>query len=179
MSDPFIGEIRAFGFHFAPTGWALCNGQTLSISQNSALFAILGTTFGGNGQTTFNLPNLQDRAPMHWGQGAGLSPRQLGEVLGSQTVSLTTTEIPAHNHIVGTLEPQTGSQSTAAPSATALLGASGSGGKAYNPNVTNFDALFSPKAIGPNGGSAPHQNMQPLLTLNFCIALQGLFPTRN
>lgn len=178
MSEPFIGEVRAFGFHFAPVGWAFCNGALMSIAQNPALFSILGTTFGGDGTATFGLPDLQDRAPMHWGQGVGLTPRVIGEVLGSQSVTLTTAQMPSHSHTIQTQAGNTLSQEKSEPSAAAWLGVSASG-KAYNPNEVPFDATFSSKAIAVNGGSAPHQNMQPLLALNFCIALQGIFPARN
>jgi len=179
MSDPFIGEIRAFGFHFAPINWAFCNGQVMSISQNAALFSILGTTFGGDGVNTFNLPNLQERAPMHWGNGAGLTPHVLGETTGASTETLTINEMPAHSHSVQTTAGGTLSQEQTSPGAAAFLGISGAGGKAYNNTAVAFDAPFSPKAVGNNGGSQPHQNLQPLLAHNFCIAVNGIYPTRN
>jgi microcystin-dependent protein len=178
MSEPFIGEIRAFGFNFPPRNWAFCNGQLMGISQHSALFAILGTTYGGDGSQTFALPNLQDRAAMHWGHGPGLTPRVIGEVLGSSTVTLTIDQMPSHSHAVSTQAGNTTSQSQVAPSSNAALGLS-SVGKAYIPTAVPFDKTFSGRAIGVAGGATPHENMQPILALNFCISLQGLFPSRN
>jgi len=179
MSEPFIGEIRAFGFHFAPVNWAFCNGQALSIAQNAALFSVLGTTFGGDGQQTFNLPNLQDQAAAHWGQGAGLTPRTLGETFGSQTETLSIAEMPSHNHMIQTYGAGTATQQIATPSAAAWLGNTAGGGKTYNAPGSAIDTNFSPKGIGLNGGGQAHSNVQPLLALNFCIALNGIFPTRN
>lgn len=179
MSNPYIGEIRAFGFNFAPYQWAFCNGQTVAISQNTALFSILGTTYGGNGQTTFNLPNFQDMAPMHWGSGPGLTPRVIGQTTGTPTVTLTTNEMPAHNHMIQVAEASgAAGQNQPAPSAQAWLGGSAPG-SAYIDTTSSLNAPFSPKGIGPDGGSQPHQNMQPILTVNFCISLYGIFPTRN
>ncbi|MFN2608075.1 MAG: phage tail protein [Acidimicrobiales bacterium] len=170
MSDPFIGEIRMFGGNFAPRGWALCNGQLLSISQNTALFSLLGTTYGGNGQTTFGLPNLQSRVPMHAGQGPGLSPRTLGEVAGEESVTLTTTQMPAHGHLA--------SGTNTAGAATRPGGnvpAATSAG-AYGPSPTDpMNGSF----IASAGGSQPHDNMSPYLVVNFIIALEGIFPSRN
>lgn len=173
MSEPFLAEIRMFGFNFAPRGWAFCNGQIMSIAQNTALFSLLGTFYGGNGTTTFALPNLQASAPMHQGQGPGLTPRSLGEVGGVQTVTLIQSEMAAHNHPVGC---DSGPGSVAAP----INGMWASGGRgrpsAYSANPPNTP--MSGAAFGPAGGSQPHNNMPPYLTVNFCIALQGIYPSR-
>lgn len=172
MADPFVAEIRIFPFNFAPTGWAMCNGQILPISQNTALFSLLGTTYGGNGQSTFALPNLQGNAPMFWGQGPGLSLHDLGEMAGSETVTLLESEIPAHSHA---LQASTEIGEDRTPVGEAF--AQSTGGNLYGaPN--NLVAL-APQALPPAGGSQPHNNMQPYLTLNFCIALQGVFPPRT
>jgi microcystin-dependent protein len=178
MSDQFVGEIRLFGFPYAPLGWALCNGQTMSISQNAALFAVLGTSYGGDGRTTFNLPDLQDRAPMHWGNGANLTPRVIGEPLGSATVTVSQAEMPVHSHSIQARTASTGTQTRSEPSAGAWFGSSGPTGKAYNATATN-SLPFSAKGVSPSGGSAPHPNAQPLLGLNFCIALEGVFPPHD
>ena len=175
MADPFVAEIRIFPFNFAPRGWAFCDGQILPLSQNTALFSLLGTTYGGNGQSNFALPNLQGRAPMHPGQGPGLSLHDLGETGGSETVTLLETEIPSHSHGAqgkGTPPPSTGST----PGPTLTFGRS-NGGTAYTA-AANLGAM-SPSTISPVGGSLPHNNLQPYLTLNFCIALQGVFPPRS
>lgn len=177
MSEPFIGEIRAFGFHFAPRNWAFCNGDLMSIAQNPALYAILGTSFGGDGTSTFGLPDLRDRAAMHWGQGLGLTPRVIGEQLGTRTVTLVDGEMPSHSHTLLTEASGTTSQQTAEPTNTAWLGIAGA--KVYDATISGFDAGFSSRAIGVGGGSSPHQNMQPVLALNFCIALNGIFPPHN
>jgi microcystin-dependent protein len=176
MSSPFVAEIRMFGFNFAPTGWAQCNGQILPISQNTALFSLLGTTYGGNGQSTFALPDLQGNAPMHPGQGQGLSLRDLGEMSGSQTVTLLESELPFHNHL---MMAATTPGTLTAPAPDRGLSRM-QGGNAYVPGSP--PPAFVPMAfqtIAPNGGSLPHNNMQPFLTLNFCIALQGVFPPRS
>lgn len=175
MSDPFVAEIRIFGFTFAPRGWAQCNGQILPISQNTALFSLLGTTYGGNGQSTFALPNMQGNAPMHPGQGPGLSLHDLGEMGGSDFVTLLESEMPAHNHFVqckGAPPPA----NAGIPDPAVCLSRS-SGGTAYTAPA-NFGTM-SPNMIAPAGGSLPHNNMMPYLTLNFCIALQGVFPPRT
>jgi len=174
MADQFVAEIRIFPFNFAPTGWAMCNGQLLPISQNTALFSLLGTTYGGNGKSTFALPNMLDSAPMFWGQGSGLSLYDEGEASGTQNVTLLQTEMPIHDHVVqGNFNP--GDVST--PSAATAL-TNSSPANAYttgNPSL----ALMSPQAISVAGSSFPHNNMMPYLTLNFCIALQGIFPPRG
>ena len=175
MSNPFVAEIRIFGFNFAPRGWAFCDGQILPLSQNTALFALLGTTYGGNGQSTFALPDMIDRTPMHPGQGAGLTLRDLGEQSGSQFVTLLESEMPFHNHTaMAKGGPPPGNAGAPDPS---LSFARSSGSTAYSSTVNNLTTM-SPATIAPAGGSLPHNNMMPYLTLNFCIALQGVFPSR-
>jgi microcystin-dependent protein len=179
MSEPFLGMIAIYGFNFAPRGWAMCNGQILPIAQNTALFSLLGTTYGGNGQTTFALPNLQSRVPIHFGQGPGLSSYDLGQAAGTETVTLTGNQIPAHTHQV------------------ACVAGAGTASKVANNLPANFSidpppasvSLYSnaaasgfmaPTMIPPSGGgNQPHENIQPYLALNFCIALEGIFPSRN
>jgi microcystin-dependent protein len=173
MADPFVAEIRIFPFNFAPKGWAFCNGQLLPISQNTALFSLLGTTYGGDGKSTFALPDLQGSAPMHPGQGPGLSNHDLGEVGGSETVTLLESEIPAHAH---TLRASSDDAELSAPSPNRVLARS-SGGFAYA-SAQSLVPMAS-EALSPAGGDAPHNNMQPYLTFNFCIALQGVFPPRT
>ena len=175
MTAPFVAEIRMFGCNFAPKGWAQCNGQLLPISQNTALFSLLGTFYGGDGKSTFALPNLQGSAAMHQGQGAGLSPRVLGEIGGETSVTLLLTEMPLHNHSVMGQNAHLGSIPTVDP--TQGLGKAAGG----NPYSSQTDALtqMSPSAISPAGGSLPHNNLQPYLCVNFCIAMQGVFPARN
>ena len=175
MADPFVAEIRIFPFNFAPRGWAFCNGQILPISQNTALFSLLGTTYGGNGQSTFALPDLQGRAPMHPGQGPGLSLHDLGETGGSETVSLLESEIPAHSHTMRAnnsdgLQPTPTSNVSSAPGADRDL-------FWYKSSAPN--QVMNVNASGLTGGSLPHNNLMPYLTLNFCIALQGVFPPRT
>lgn len=174
MADPFVAEIRIFPFNFAPKGWAFCNGQLLPISQNTALFSLLGTTYGGDGKSTFALPNMQGNVPMHPGQGPGLSPHDLGEIGGSETVTLLESEIPAHNHSV---LAQTSGRNLRAPSSSTSLARSGRG-PAYQSNTGTNLVPMAAQTVSPAGGSSPHNNMQPYLTLNFCIALQGVFPSR-
>jgi microcystin-dependent protein len=174
MSSPFVAEIRIFGCNFAPTGWAMCNGQILPISQNTALFSLLGTTYGGNGQSTFALPNLEGAAPVHPGQGPGLSLYDLGQMGGEQTVTLLESEIAAHNHFV---QAYTGDPADSRiPKPTESLGAPAPG-LLYNPSTSQL-ATMALQTFSPTGGSLPHNNMMPFLTLNFCIALQGVFPAR-
>lgn len=174
MADPFVAEIRIFPFNFAPTGWATCDGQILPISQNTALFSLLGTIYGGNGQSTFALPNMAGNSPMHPGQGPGLSLHDLGEDSGSGSVTLLTSEIPAHNH---TMMAQPLIANLAAPDPTRALARS-SGGFAYTNDPVGAQAM-NPLMLATSGGSLPHNNMMPFLTLNFCIALQGVFPPRT
>lgn len=170
MADPFVAEIRIFPFNFAPKGWAWCDGQLLPLSQNTALFSLLGTTYGGNGKSNFALPDLQGRAPMHPGQGPGLSLHDLGETGGSETVSLLESEIPAHSHPMSmSLRPGDNLN----PQGLAL----GTGNAAY---VAPANLQFmAPEALAPAGGDQPHNNLQPYLTFYFCIALQGVFPPRT
>lgn len=179
MTAPFIGEIRIFGFNFAPVGWARCDGSFVSISQNTALFSILGTTYGGNGQTTFALPNLLGRVPVGAGSGPGLPAVALGESLGTNSVTLTANQIPQHNHTLnaGILSAPNPAQNVATPSATAFLGLSG-------PNNTYSDAATAnttmhPGALSTVGGGQAHENRQPFVATNICIAVFGIFPSRN
>ena len=170
MSDQFLAEIRIFPFFFAPTGWAFCDGQILPLSQNTALFALLGTTYGGDGKSTFALPDLQGSAPMQPGQGQGLSLRDLGEMSGVESITLLQSEIPIHTHTAfGSGEDDDSTQP---------------GGHSYGNLSVVYAAgnspltQMAPQSLSPAGGGLPHNNMQPYLTLNFCIALQGIFPQR-
>ncbi|WP_408896003.1 phage tail protein [Nocardioides sp. R1-1] len=172
MTDQFLAEIRVFPFTFAPTGWAFCDGQLLPISQNTALFALLGTMYGGDGKSTFALPNLQGRAPLQHGHGAGLTPRVIGEQSGSAQVTLLQSEIPAHSHVLRADVVDVAD--TSVPNPNAAFGLS-SGGTLYQASA---NAQLDPTALAVAGGSLPHNNMQPYLPLNFCIALQGIFPQR-
>jgi len=174
MADPFVAEIRIFPFNFAPRGWAWCDGQLMPLSQNTALFSLLGTTYGGNGKSNFALPDLQGRAPMHPGQGPGLSLHDLGETGGSETVTLLESEIPFHSHA---LMASTDPANAQIPGPSLSL-ARASGGTAYNPSASGLVSM-SDQAIAPAGGNQPHNNMQPYLTFYFCIALQGVFPPRT
>lgn len=174
MADPFVAEIRIFPFNFAPKGWAFCDGQIMPLSQNTALFSLLGTTYGGDGKSTFALPNLQGSAAMHPGQGPGLSLHDLGEIGGSETVTLLQSEIPSHSHAMFAQNTPT-SQLADPTGATFDRPASG------NLFTTNLSSPvnMAPEALAPAGGDQPHNNMQPYLTFNFCIALQGVFPPRS
>ena len=173
MADQFVGEIRVVGFNFAPVGWALCNGQILPISQNTALFSLLGTFYGGDGKSNFALPNLQGNAPMHWGSGAGLSQRFIGETGGETAVTLLTSEMPSHSHV-----PQAGAASNAAAPGTGVIFGGGGHGKAPAYAPPGSPLPMNDSAVGAAGGGQPHNNMPPYLTLNFIIALQGIFPSR-
>jgi microcystin-dependent protein len=177
MSSPFLAEIRIFGFSFPPRGWAFCDGQLLSISQNTALFSLLGTNYGGNGQTTFGLPDLQGNAPMQQGQGQGLSLRDLGESAGEQTVTLLLTEIPAHTHTV-TCTDSPGTQNSPAAGIWSKATILRQPQTAYSDH-SNQPVQMNPFAFGITGSGLPHNNLMPYLCLNFCIALQGIFPARN
>ena len=172
MSDQFVAEIRIFPFNFAPQGWAMCNGQLLPIAQNTALFSLLGTMYGGNGTSTFGFPNMQGRLPMHHGQGPGLTQRFQGEQDGGENVTLLNSELPPHTHI---------------PNCNSLDGddigplgnvwaPDGAGSPEYAPAP---NATMNPNQLLPAGGNLPHNNLQPSLALNFCIALQGIFPPRS
>ena len=174
MSDQFLAEIRIFPFNFPPTGWAFCDGQIMPISQNTALFALLGTTYGGDGKSTFALPDMQGNAPMQPGQGQGLSLRDLGEMSGVETVTLIVSEIPFHTH---NLRGNFNQADLNDPSPARCLAAAGTGFLYQSDSASNLTQM-APQALPPAGGSLPHNNMQPYLTLNFCIALQGVFPQR-
>lgn len=171
MADPFVAEIRIFPFNFAPKGWAFCNGQLLPISQNTALFSLLGTTYGGDGKSTFALPDMQGNAPMHPGQGPGLSLHDLGEIGGSDSVTLLDSEMPSHSH---TLRGSTDDDDSTTP----VQHAYGQLSIVYAPGASPVTQMAF-QALTPAGGSLPHNNMQPFLTLNFNIALQGVFPPRT
>ncbi|NYT40309.1 phage tail protein [Sphingomonas sp. R-74633] len=175
MADPFVAEIRIFPFNFAPKGWAWCDGQLLPLSQNTALFSLLGTTYGGNGKSNFSLPDLQGRAPMHPGQGPGLSLHDLGEEGGVETVQLLESEIPNHSHTLrGSVEDAT--QGTLSNGVTI---STSTGGSLYQTTTNTNLVTMAPQALSPAGGDLPHNNMQPYLTFYFCIALQGVFPPRG
>ena len=171
--DPFVAEIRIFPFNFAPKGWAFCDGQILPLSQNTALFSLLGTTYGGDGKSNFALPNMQGNAPMHPGQGPGLSLHDLGETGGSETVSLLESEIPSHSHAMRADILDIADTNVVSIAASYALS---SGGTLYQ---AAGGALLNDNAIAPAGGDQPHNNLQPYLTLNFCIALQGVYPPRT
>jgi len=173
MANPFIGEIRPFAFNFAPRGWAACDGATLAIATNQALFAILGTTYGGNGQTTFQLPDLRGRVPVHASTGAA-GTVQLGERGGVENVSLTINELPSHGH---TVQATANLASSSSPVGNVLAAKPRGGADVYS-TATSLTSL-APTAVGSSGGSQPHPNMQPSLTVGFCIALTGVFPSRN
>jgi microcystin-dependent protein len=177
MADPFVAEIRIFPFTFAPKGWAFCNGQLMPLSQNTALFSLLGTTYGGDGKSNFALPDLQGRAPMHPGQGSGLSLHDLGETGGAETVTLLQSEMPFHTHqIMSSSNPPPANAGVPDPSVSLSRS---SGTTAYQvPPLSNL-GMMDPQAIGIAGASLPHNNMQPYLTFNFNIALQGVFPPRT
>ena len=176
MSEPFIGEICIFGFNFAPRGWAFCDGQLLPISQNTALFSLLGTTYGGDGRTTFRLPNLQGAAPLHPGQGPGLSLYRLGQTGGAQAVTLLTSEIPNHQHQA--LANTTGTQTERSTNNTWSTPGTGRGLNIYDPAPGSAPQM-SAQALQASGGSTPHNNMPPYLALNYCIALVGIYPSRS
>jgi microcystin-dependent protein len=176
MADQFLGEIRAVGFNFAPYGWALCDGQVLPIAQNTALFSLLGTYYGGNGTSNFALPNLQGSAPMHQGTGAGLSPRSIGETGGETAVTLLTSQMASHSHVAqNAVESDAGT-----PGPTTIFGGGGRGkDPAYAPASAANTVKLSSQAVGNAGNNQAHNNMPPYLTLNFIIALQGIYPARS
>jgi microcystin-dependent protein len=171
--DPFVGEIRVFGFEFAPDGWATCDGRLLPIGQNTALFSIIGTIYGGDGRTNFALPNLQGRAPMFWGTGPGLTEHYVGEAGGEGDVTLLGSELPVHQHA---LRASGARGQLRAPDTTHAL-ASSQLALYKQPRAAKPQPL-APEAVGESGGSQPHNNMMPFLAVNFCIALQGIFPPR-
>ncbi|MEM5585249.1 tail fiber protein [Roseibium sp. AS2] len=175
MSEPFIAEIRIFAGNFAPRGWAFCDGQLLPIAQNTALFSLIGTTYGGDGRTTTALPNLQGRAPMHPGRGPGLTSRRLGERVGAETVTLTEAQIPSHSH---TVRASSTSGGIAIPAVTTSFGRSGSDRAYHSDTASNLvDMAF--EALSTTGGGQAHDNVQPYLAMNFIIALLGLYPSRS
>lgn len=173
--EPFIGQVQLFAFNFNPRGWMFCNGQLLSIAQNSALFSLLGTTYGGDGITTFALPDLRGRVPNGQGSGPGLSNYQMGQAAGSEQVTLLQTQMPQHNHLME-VSDQPASQSSPA---NHILAVPGVGGEPLSAYGTSPDAIADPRSIGMAGSNQPHQNMQPYLTMNYCIAVEGIFPSRN
>jgi microcystin-dependent protein len=175
MADPFLAEIRIFPFNFPPKGWAWCDGQLMPLSQNTALFSLLGTTYGGNGKSNFALPDLQGRAPMHPGQGPGLSLHDLGETGGSETVTLLESEMPSHSH---SLAVSSDDGDLKAPTSNRVLARS-TNGFLYQNSISSGLQPMSDSALAPSGGDQPHNNMQPYLTFYFCIALQGVFPPRT
>jgi microcystin-dependent protein len=188
MSDQFVGEIRLFPFNFAPTGWAICSGQLMAISQNTALFSLLGTMYGGDGKSTFALPDLQGRVPMNYGTGAGLTERLQGEEGGSETLALTIGEMPAHTHTMtagGTLRGKNASADRQSPAGavpaieSAGVTATYSNALADTPMRAGGVTFSGPATAATAGGGTPHENRQPYLTLNYCIALQGVFPPRS
>ena len=182
MSEPFLGEIRMFGGNFAPQGWAFCNGQILSIAQNTALFSLLGTTYGGNGQTTFALPNLQGRFPMHWGNGAGLSPRTVGEMSGTENVTILTTQMPSHTHSFAPSANTNDGNTDAPAGAVPARPVDGSGNSisGYSSGLTPpSNTTMLAQTTGPAGGNQPVPIMNPFLCVTFIIALQGIFPSRS
>ena len=182
MSDQYVGEIRVVPFNFAPQGWAFCNGQLLSISQNTALFSLLGVNYGGDGRSTFALPNLQGSVPLHvgGGQGPGLSPYILGETGGEAGVTLLASQLPPHAHA---LAGSTATATATTPGPTVLLAAPPGNPRhpstLYKAGAVTTSVPLDPSMIGPSGGGLPHNNVQPFLTLNFIIALQGIYPPRS
>jgi microcystin-dependent protein len=172
MSNPFVAEIRMFAGNFAPTGWALCNGQLMPISQNTALFSLLGTFYGGDGKSTFALPNLEDSAPMNQGSGAGLSQRFIGEQSGTEFVTVLQSEMPSHAH---NAMPRLGLGNSQTPAAESWAGSNNA--KQYVNTAPNVQ--MSPLALSLTGGSLPHNNMPPYLVVTFIIALQGVYPPRS
>lgn len=186
MAEPFIGTIQAYGFNFAPRGWATCQGQVLAIAQNTALFSLLGTTYGGNGQTTFQLPNLAGRVPNGQGQAPGLSPYSMGQIAGTESTTLTTQQMPTHTHTYA-LNASTATGASSAPASGNFLGAPAGQDETslnpvavtiYTPTGTSVVPLAG-GSIGPAGGNQPFSIMQPYLTINWSIALEGIFPSRN
>jgi microcystin-dependent protein len=183
MANPFVGEIELFGFNYAPKGWAQCNGQILSIQQNTALFSLIGTTYGGNGVQTFALPNLQGRLPVGQGQGPGLGPWALGQTFGEENHTLLASETPGHNHFLNVISNPTLANNTDTPasnqylSQTTFSGELGAETDLYVADSAPANAMSS-SAIGVTGGQ-PHNNQMPTLVLNYCICLVGVFPSRN
>jgi microcystin-dependent protein len=180
MTDQFVAEIRPFAFNFAPIGWAICQGQLLSISQNTALFALLGTQYGGNGTSNFALPNLQGAVPMGQGNGPGLTPRSVGDTGGEDTVTLLDTQMPSHNHAMTAIADLATARLPAAGLAPAM--GHGQGRSAFNIETFTSNVpttTLAPGSVSPSGESQPHNNLQPSLVINWCIALVGIFPPRS
>lgn len=175
MAEPYIGQIIMAGFNFAPRNYAFCDGRLIGIAQNSALFSLLGTTYGGDGQVTFALPNLQSRVSVHQGQGPGLQNYPIGMATGSETVTLLMSNLPAHNHIVNASTSTANAQENPGGNYPGV-DTSGTGATFYN---TSPDTTMNVQMVGASGGNQPHNNLQPYLTINFCIALYGVFPSRN
>jgi microcystin-dependent protein len=183
MSEPYVSQIEIFGFNFAPRNWAICSGQTFAIAQNQALFSLLGTTYGGNGTTTFQLPDLRSRIPVGWGQGTGLSNYDLGQVGGVETVTLQQNQLPAHNHLINADSSAT-SGLTNVPSSTVTLGRSSgtASGSTFAVNIYNTGSApttLGSAAVGSAGSNQAHPNLMPTLCMNYCICLFGIFPSRN
>jgi len=176
MSEPFIAEIRIFAGDFAPRGWAFCDGQVMPIESNKALFSLIGATYGGDGATSMALPNLQGRAPMHPGRGPGLSPRRWGEVVGTETVTLSEAQLPTHKHEIVTAENQ--GAADVSPNNNAALSRSSFGDNLYQTESSANLTDLAPVSVSSAGGGQPHNNLQPYLALNFIIALFGLYPSR-
>jgi microcystin-dependent protein len=180
MSQPFLGQLAMFAGNFAPLGWAICNGQTLAISENPALFQLLGTIYGGDGVNTFNLPDLRSRVPVHQGQGPGLSSYVIGQLAGTETVTLLTQQLPSHAHPL-----MAGAAADSSTPANTLLATEGGADAGAVSIYAPFDATpanmttLLPTSVTIQGGSQPHENLQPFLAINFIIALQGIFPTQN
>jgi len=186
MAEPFLGQVEIFAFNFPPKGWTTCSGQQLSIQQNTALFSLLGTTYGGNGQTTFGLPDLRGRVSIGWGQGPGLSNYDLGQITGAESHTLITTEMAAHNHLLNVNTSTAATSNVDVPSTSVVLGqTAGKQSGVANPFALNLYAsgapsvTLDPHSIGMSGGSQPHNNLMPYLAINFCISLVGIFPSRN
>jgi microcystin-dependent protein len=183
VTQPYLGQVQLFGFNFAPTGWALCQGQTLSINQYVALFSVIGTYYGGNGTSTFQLPNLQGAVAIGAGEGAGLSPYVVGEIGGTSTVQVLYSQMPIHNHpFAASTAPGTTTTAAGAQLGVGHYAASGKSGTSYDADFYSSNASttgLAPLSISVAGGNLPHNNMQPYLALNYCIAMSGVFPSRN
>lgn len=174
MSDPYVGEIRMFGFPRVPVGWQACDGSLLSIAEYEVLYALIGTSFGGDGVTTFGVPDMRGRVPVEQGQGIGLTARVIGQNVGTETVTLLSVQLPVHNHACAAT---TVAGSTVTPGPGVVFGAIASD-TMYTPNITGLTAYqLAPSAIGPQGGSQPHNNLMPTLSVPFCIATVGIYPT--
>lgn len=176
MSTPYVGEIRLFPYTFAPVGWQLCDGSLLGIADYEVLYALIGTTFGGNGQTTFGVPDLRGRVPVHQGTGSGLTPRVMGELNGSESVTLISAQMPTHTH---NFAATSSAASINSPGSTAELGGLTTTDTMYTSTVAGSGEVMSNAAISQSGGNVPHENLMPTLTATFCIAVNGIFPSQN